>query len=1186
MIDQSDENNAYKILELYEKLIDDRFIVSFTGHFSAGKSSMINELLGKDILPKSPIPTSGNIVEITSGGGFARVFFKDDTSLLYEEPYDIDTIKDFSKDNETVKKIELSMSEHILPKGSVIVDTPGIDAADDADRIMTESSLHLVDCLFYVMDYNHVQSEVNLYFLKEIQDRGIPFFIIINQVDKHDEKEITFQSFTNSVEQTFKQWGVYPEALFYCTLIDEENKHNQFTQIKKHLFSLFSSGKLKKNTIDQSVQQIITDHKAYLEDIYEEKLAKISDINVDKDNLFNQDDLKEKLTEMKQLPKQFEKEFQNDLDQTLKNAYLMPASLRETATLFLESQQKDFKVGVLGSKKKTLQEKKIRSDNFLQPLLKNIEATIQWNFRDKVISLLKKYNLTHPHFIQMTEQLAITYSAEELITLIKPGAKINGSYVLNYTNDVSVHIKNKYKNQTRDLLIIILKEMVNQTKDSVKIYEQQLAYSENIAEQKKQQQALRQEFADKRTAVDHQMEEPAANPVFKELMDQKIQEKLKMIEKSAQPLSKQEKIAKNEIVIEEQKFQNGNQSIEQITQAIDQTVATIEGLPGFQSMIDELKMKKDNLNNRTLTVALFGAFSAGKSSFANALIGEELLPSSPNPTTAVISRIAPITDKYDHGTVVIQLKDEQSLINDIVDLTRDFSPLNSDLADLINWMKENKIHENSSLDQVHQTYLQAVILGYPTESEQLGQAFTIKIEDFAHYVTDERKACFIELVTLYYDCSLTRLGITLVDTPGADSVNARHTSVAFDYIKYADAILYVTYYNHALSRADKDFLIQLGRVKEAFQLDKMFFIINAADLAESQSDLMLVVNYVEEQLLQLGIRFPKVFPVSSKVSLENKLNQQQLNGQMQGFETEFYRFINKDLVAISIQSAAWDIERVYQFLTNYMQTIHLNEKEKEQFRNDQLQIKQRLNQTIAETNAKIYEERINQRIERQLHYVKERVAIRFHDLFTDTFNPITISSSGRNAHVQLQHGLKILIKDVGYELLQESRAVSLRVESFIKNILEEVYKDLQDRSQVIDDQFLLPILEIESLRTPKYDQAFEKLELQQFSKALNLFKGTKAFFEKGKKDLMKEAIYNILVPHISHYIIKNQQIMDHSYLIQWEELFDLHKQQIKQHVEQYITNNLLMITDIVDIEVLKEKQQILASVIDMSKKDD
>ena len=42
------------------------------------------------------------------------------------------------------------------------------------------------------------------------------------------------------------------------------------------------------------------------------------------------------------------------------------------------------------------------------------------------------------------------------------------------------------------------------------------------------------------------------------------------------------------------------------------------------------------------------------------------------------------------------------------------------------------------------------------------------------------------------------------------------------------------------SRADREFLIQLGRVKDTFALDKMFFLINAADLAESEEELEMV----------------------------------------------------------------------------------------------------------------------------------------------------------------------------------------------------------------------------------------------------------------------------------------------------------------------------------------------------------
>src|SRR5690625_6432297 len=78
LIDHKDEINAQKIVDIYEKVINNEFSISFTGHFSAGESSMINALMGEDILPKGPIPTSGNIGEMTSGSRDAHVFFNDE----------------------------------------------------------------------------------------------------------------------------------------------------------------------------------------------------------------------------------------------------------------------------------------------------------------------------------------------------------------------------------------------------------------------------------------------------------------------------------------------------------------------------------------------------------------------------------------------------------------------------------------------------------------------------------------------------------------------------------------------------------------------------------------------------------------------------------------------------------------------------------------------------------------------------------------------------------------------------------------------------------------------------------------------------------------------------------------------------------------------------------------------------
>ena len=63
-------------------------------------------------------------------------------------------------------------------------------------RMATESALHLADVVFYVMDYNHVQSEINFAFAEQLKDWGKPLYLIVNQIDKHRERELTFARIT------------------------------------------------------------------------------------------------------------------------------------------------------------------------------------------------------------------------------------------------------------------------------------------------------------------------------------------------------------------------------------------------------------------------------------------------------------------------------------------------------------------------------------------------------------------------------------------------------------------------------------------------------------------------------------------------------------------------------------------------------------------------------------------------------------------------------------------------------------------------------------------------------------------------------------------------------------------------------------------------------------------------------
>src|SRR5690606_18986609 len=258
--------------------------------------------------------------------GVARVFFHERQPVEYDEPYDIDVIKDYCMIKDTIKQIEIETKEPIVPKGSYIVDTPGIDAADDADRYMTESSLHLVDVLFYVMDYNHVQSEVNFQFLKQIQEKQIPIYLIINQIDKHNEEELTFSAFKRSVEEAFFNWGIRPERIYYSSIVDESLPDNELYVLKRDLFQLLTEkGSLEKQ-ISHAAHVVVEAHKAHLEKQFEQSALSEADGQFDENRW---QEINARLAEMNARKERLEKEFNEEIEATLKNAYVMPAKLRD-----------------------------------------------------------------------------------------------------------------------------------------------------------------------------------------------------------------------------------------------------------------------------------------------------------------------------------------------------------------------------------------------------------------------------------------------------------------------------------------------------------------------------------------------------------------------------------------------------------------------------------------------------------------------------------------------------------------------------------------------------------------------------------------------------------------------------------------------------------------------------------------
>ena len=628
-----------------------------------------------------------------------------------------------------------------------------------------------------------------------------------------------------------------------------------------------------------------------------------------------------------------------------------------------------------------------------------------------------------------------------------------------------------------------------------------------------------------------------------------------------------------------EKVANDTEQQEAMVEKLKQTSEIIKHIPSMEKLADELIERADRLKSQQFTVALFGAFSAGKSSFANALIGEKLLPVSPNPTTATINRILPADATHPNATGIVQLKSEQVLLEDLNEALRHFGEVAEDLDDAYKLIgKINDATINREKYHTHLSFLHAFTRGYDSFKGRLGQEVQVTKEEFQAFVAQEDKSCFVSSIDFHVDSKVTNQGITFVDTPGADSINARHTDVAFEYIKNADAIIFVTYYNHAFSKADREFLIQLGRVKDQFSLDKMFFVVNAIDLANTEEELGDVLDYVEGQLLTFGIRNPHLYPVSSLNALKEKLTGENLQSRFQHFEQGFYQFITGDLRQIAISASQKEWENAFDRVKYLVETASQDISQKEKRRSQLEQERRGIQEILGNSASGAIKEQIDQELNELIYYINQRSGFRFKDFFTESFSPATIKGSSSEAKKALLEAAQELVTTIGFDLSQELRATSLRMENFLNKILNDTQNMLITQILKVDEHLKYHEFEPKKISTPSFENELKNLSPEYFAKELNMFKNAKVFFEKNEKKLMAEAIQNRLNQPLNDYLQKGKDFLENLFDEALEKGFsDLIALLNRETAEQF-EGWFSVLDNKIDLDELKEQMHLLKSL--------
>ncbi len=174
---------------LVERLATGRFHISVLGEFKRGKSTLINALLGAEVLPTGAIPLTAVPIELVHGEPRLEVAFLDgrwetlDPSRLAEYV----TERDNPGNRRGVARVRRQLPAPLLASGVVLVDTPGLASLHAHNTAAAQQALESTDGAIAVLSAAAPLSAEEQRLLAALEHRSARTFFVLNRIDEVDD---------------------------------------------------------------------------------------------------------------------------------------------------------------------------------------------------------------------------------------------------------------------------------------------------------------------------------------------------------------------------------------------------------------------------------------------------------------------------------------------------------------------------------------------------------------------------------------------------------------------------------------------------------------------------------------------------------------------------------------------------------------------------------------------------------------------------------------------------------------------------------------------------------------------------------------------------------------------------------------------------------------------------------------
>lgn len=176
-----------------ERLAMGRLHLAVLGEFKRGKSTFLNALVGRPVLPTGVVPVTAVATFVVSGDPAVTITYLDGSTQPLGTQEDLaDYVSEERNPGNVrqVREVEVRVPSALLSSGLVLVDTPGIGSVHRHNDQVAQSTLLEADGAIVVLSADSPLSDRERALLARVTERQGPTYFVLNKVDHLSADEL------------------------------------------------------------------------------------------------------------------------------------------------------------------------------------------------------------------------------------------------------------------------------------------------------------------------------------------------------------------------------------------------------------------------------------------------------------------------------------------------------------------------------------------------------------------------------------------------------------------------------------------------------------------------------------------------------------------------------------------------------------------------------------------------------------------------------------------------------------------------------------------------------------------------------------------------------------------------------------------------------------------------------------